>query len=825
MRETPNDPAEVLMEAARSGVLALDTETTSLDSLAARPLFYPIAAGKGAAMKSAFMEDSAETRKALRDILLNKNINVVMHNMSYDLTILHRFVLPVDKIKAKVLDTMNMSWLYNNLGNQHNHMPHSLDALGTKFLKQGKLGGIKEIFETGPVATRIKNIVTACRTMKKKLPGFITKLEAHWKRKRKTQFSTFSKLVDANKEISAAERKEQKAKFKQLQSQEVYDKERVKRALKRRLAMHKATHDELKARQQRMFRAYGRRDAEVTLRLFRGFRSKLQHCGTTLMRWAEVEAGAQMAATTMQINGFAFSSERLRKINEFQIQPALERLEQEVYEMGKKILLDGGFIKPSEYEDFEWKTNDGKMLSLILFTLGDGACTLKEGVVETHRSKVDREKDPSNWAWYKTDRLTLTYTVKRKLLEETGVSEPHPFAQKIIELRGFKKLQEAFVTKLLKAGKRIHCQYRTFGADTGRWTCKSPNLQQIPSRHKIGKLLRSAFVAREGHVLIVADYSQVELRGIAHVTGDQNMIDEYNRFTVGPDGERDYSVADLHTKTLDSIKKNCPKELWARVYAKISNFGLSYGIGAEKFARQFQLSVAAAESLKKTFFSTYSGIADTLDTYARTWDENNPVCHVPLTTRRRFWPRGDAKYDSDMERFSAQKVRVAPGAILNTKVQGLCADILKAMLNQFYRVVIKNPQFAGKVFLIAQVHDEIVVEASKEIALKVAKLLKWCMEFPWIRLRVPILADVHIVDNWMQSKDGTDIEENERTEPIMVEEMDPKTGKRVSVPKIIHLYPEWNAQLRYCTKDIKNLAAEFFRDPATQFDEDLMEAA
>jgi len=790
-----HDPSEVYDLAKKYGVLGFDVEASSKDARTAEPLFYSIAGGVGRGIKSAIIYPTKETHDILRLFTLDSKMRIIAHNKSYDAKFLHRFVTPLRQIKAKIVDTMNLSWLNDNLGNQKSSKPHSLDGAAGKYLGAKKFMGIKEIFVDGEVAQQVAELVKEGKAIHKKWRSMVRKLNSHRRKRNRQMYDQYRREVDASGLPSKEKQSKKREMREALEASLVDSTDKVLRAANRRLDLLKKKTVSLEDEQQRLFKVYALKDAELALRLYWKFKKLLLESGK--LGWAEVERVVGDVATDMEITGFPFSNKRIKMIDRKYIEPTTAELHNDIMAIGRSIMVKAKMMTESEAETWTFKTNDGKMISTLLFTTGEAVCTRKGGPIQTSRSKKEMEKNPKAHAWYKCDKVTLLYTVK--LDGEDVTDEKHELAQKILEIRALEKLREAFINRFSKVHGRMHCLFRPFGTDTGRWSSSSPNLQQIPSRHKIGKKVRSAFIADDDYVLIVADYSQVELRGIAHVCHEPAMIAEYQKFTVAEDGEKDYTAADLHQKTLNQLIELCPPELHERVYAKICNFGLPYGIGVEKFAEQFQLDLAVSIMLNQTYFKSYPGVSHTTEQFDTMWRNGKRVWEIPMTGRTRRWPMKELRDGEWVNTY------MQAGGLLNTKVQGLCADILKAMLFQFYTKVIKHRKFLGRVDPLAQVHDEVVLQARRSVALEVAMLLKWCMEYPWIKLKVPVLSDVHIVDNWAEGKDGT------------------KTliHKVTKEKKEVKVYPEWNNQLKRRTKVINEVAKEFWPNPKPMFMENM----
>lgn len=319
-----------------------------------------------------------------------------------------------------------------------------------------------------------------------------------------------------------------------------------------------------------------------------------------------------------------------------------------------------------------------------------------------------------------------------------------------------------------------------------------PNLQNIPSRTKTGKKIRDAFIADTDHVLIVADLSQIELRVGATICNERTMLDVFNQYTDRADGTKDYTIGDIHKTTQVGLSELCPFEVM-REHAKVANFALLYGQSAQSFALLYMLDLRIAESLREGFFAKYSAILSMLIHLGELWRKYKfRSWRIPFSGRLRHWNRFDYVFDPETGEEEKVDTYVSKGNILNTLVQGSAADVFKIALRAFWRWVVRHKDFSWGVRPLMQVHDEVVIEVHKSIAVIVAKLLKYCMEYAWFDTPCPILADVHIVNRWSEGKNGKRDKLDEHGKPVIGPD-----GKTVQEAVL----PEMNEQLKYLTPD------------------------
>lgn len=317
------------------------------------------------------------------------------------------------------------------------------------------------------------------------------------------------------------------------------------------------------------------------------------------------------------------------------------------------------------------------------------------------------------------------YSTNADVLE--SLMDKHPIVPLITEYRALTKLQNTYVTGLLKVvgeDGRVHSTFKQTETRTGRISSAEPNIQNIPVRTPLGREMRRFFTAKDGYLLVDADYSQIELRVLAHISGDEIMKKAFL------DG------VDIHTVTASQVF-NQPIE-WVtpdlRSKAKAVNFGIVYGIGAFSLSKDIGVSVPKASEYIRSYLSKYSGIAHYMEqTVAKAKRDG----YVETMFGRRRYIKELAAKNKNLQAFGE---RVAK----NTPIQGTAADIIKiAMIKVYNRL--KDSGLDAK--LILQVHDELIVEAREDCADKVAALLKEEMENA-VKLTVPMTVDVNVGKTW-----------------------------------------------------------------------------
>jgi DNA polymerase-1 len=307
----------------------------------------------------------------------------------------------------------------------------------------------------------------------------------------------------------------------------------------------------------------------------------------------------------------------------------------------------------------------------------------------------------------------------------------YPLPKKILEHRGFAKLKNTYTDKLPRmvnaATGRVHTCFSQAVAVTGRLASSEPNLQNIPVRTAEGRRIRSAFIAPPGHVLVSADYSQVELRIMAHLSNDARLLDAFAR------GE------DVHRATAAEIFGVTPLEVGPdqRRAAKVINFGLIYGMSAFGLARELGLERQAAASYMDRYFARYPGVARYMDETRQQARQNG---YVETVFGRRLW-LPEIKSGNVGRRQGAER------AAINAPMQGTAADLIKLAMIAV-QGWLDQQKMATK--LILQVHDELVLEVPQAELAAVREALPKLMGGV-AKLAVPLLVDVGVGTNWEEA--------------------------------------------------------------------------
>ncbi|MBQ9461787.1 MAG: DNA polymerase I [Clostridia bacterium] len=321
------------------------------------------------------------------------------------------------------------------------------------------------------------------------------------------------------------------------------------------------------------------------------------------------------------------------------------------------------------------------------------------------------------------------YSTNAEVLEE--LRSYHPIIDEILEYRALAKLKSTYcdgLVKVIGADGRIHSSFNQKETRTGRISSTEPNLQNIPVRTERGRELRRFFVADEGCLLVDADYSQIELRVLAHIANDNNMLEAFK------------SGQDIHTSTAAKVF-GLPESMVTpllRSRAKAVNFGIVYGIGAFSLSKDIGVSVKEADSYIKGYLALYSGIDKYMKDVVENAKRNGYV--TTMFGRRRYLPELNSS-NHNMRSFGERVAR-------NMPIQGTAADIIKiAMIKVYDRLKRENM----KSRLILQVHDELIVEAPEDEAKKAAKLLSEEMENA-VKLSLTLTADAGTGKTWYDAK-------------------------------------------------------------------------
>lgn len=306
----------------------------------------------------------------------------------------------------------------------------------------------------------------------------------------------------------------------------------------------------------------------------------------------------------------------------------------------------------------------------------------------------------------------------------------HPVIEKILEYRQLTKLKSTYADGLasyIKEDGRIHGKFNQTIAATGRISSTEPNLQNIPIRMEIGKEIRKVFVPQEGYVFLDADYSQIELRVLAHMSGDETLIEAYRE---GQDIHRITASQVFHIPFEEVTSKD-------RSNAKAVNFGIVYGISGFGLGQDLHISKKEAEAYIKKYFETYPKIKEFMDRLVEQGKEKGYV----ETIYHRIRPIPELKSSNFMQRSFGERIA------MNSPIQGTAADIIKIAM---VRINEKLKKLKLRSQLILQVHDELLIETHKDELEEVKKILHDEM-FNAANLLVPLEVDVQQGDNWYEA--------------------------------------------------------------------------
>jgi DNA polymerase I len=304
----------------------------------------------------------------------------------------------------------------------------------------------------------------------------------------------------------------------------------------------------------------------------------------------------------------------------------------------------------------------------------------------------------------------------------------HPLPKLILEYRGLSKLKSTYTDKLaemiLPATGRVHTSYMQAVAVTGRLSSTDPNLQNIPIRTAEGRRIREAFIAPRGSHIVSADYSQIELRIMAHISGDESLLRAF------ADGQ------DIHRATAGEIFGIAPEALTSeqRRYAKVINFGLIYGMSAFGLSRQLEIERSAAQQYMDRYFARYPGVARYMQ---NTREAARREGFVETVFGRRLWLQ-EIRSGSPARRQAAER------AAINAPMQGTAADLIKMAMIRVQDWLARE-NLTTK--LIMQVHDELILEVPDAEVAAVRETLPRIMSGV-AELAVPLVVEVGVGPNW-----------------------------------------------------------------------------
>ncbi len=432
---------------------------------------------------------------------------------------------------------------------------------------------------------------------------------------------------------------------------------------------------------------YAAEDADITLRLHNALYPKVEADEKLKHVFETIEMPLVPVLSRMERTGVYVDS-MLLGAQSTEIAARLDELEKKAFEIA----------------DQEFNLSSPKQLQAILFEKM-GLPVLK--------------KTPSG-----------TPSTNEEVLQELALDYPLP--KLILEYRGLAKLKSTYTDKLPKmvnpATGRVHTSYHQAVTATGRLSSSDPNLQNIPVRNEEGRRIRQAFVAQSGYKILAVDYSQIELRIMAHLSGDKALLDAFRH------------GKDIHAATAAEILGLDIEQVSSeqRRRAKAINFGLIYGMSAFGLAKQLDMGRNEAQDYMNVYFERYPGVLEYMESTRNTASEKGYV--ETLFGRRLYLP--DIKSRNGLRRKAAER------AAINAPMQGTAADIIKLAMIAVDNWVQQQPQ--DEVRLLMQVHDELVFEVKESALESVTAEVKALMEQA-ATLDVPLIADAGFGNNWDQA--------------------------------------------------------------------------
>ena len=429
---------------------------------------------------------------------------------------------------------------------------------------------------------------------------------------------------------------------------------------------------------------YSCEDADFALRLKNLLVKELEKSSMSSLCY-DIEFPLVSVLFEMESNGVLIDTKLLKKISK-ELDKSLITLEIEIHELAEE----------------KFNINSTKQLQEILFN--------KLKLVSGKKTKTGQSTDVS-------------------VLEELRLQ--HPIAEKLLEYRQNSKLKSTYIDALPNiinaATGRIHTSFNQTVVTTGRLSSTNPNLQNIPIRKDIGKEIRKAFIPAAGYKILSADYSQVELRVMAEITKDENLISAF------------VNNEDIHTSTASKVFNIDPKEVTSdmRRKAKEINFGIMYGIGPFGLKSRLEITQTEAKNIIDSYFNKYPGIKKYMDNTIAEAREKGYV--QTLLGRRRYFKNINSK--------NANLRQLEERAAINMPIQGTAAEMIKVAMIKIQNDIDKHKM---KSKMIMQVHDELVFEVAESEASAMHELVELNMRSA-LNLTVPIKVDIGIGNNWYES--------------------------------------------------------------------------
>lgn len=443
------------------------------------------------------------------------------------------------------------------------------------------------------------------------------------------------------------------------------------------------------------------------------------------MRDVEVDKVKEYAGEDADIT-FQLKEPLLKELEELKMVSLFEDVEMPLLKVLAEMEYAGVVLDTEALADYAEKLQ--KRIEILEKEIIDDAGTefnvaspRQVGEVLFDKLKIDSKAKKTKSGQFSTNEETL-----QKLKDK------HPIVEKILDFRGFKKLLNTYVEALPKLVNkhtgRLHTSFNQAVVVTGRLSSSNPNLQNIPIREEEGREMRKAFVVSDSdHVFLSADYSQVELRLMAHLSEDENLLGAFNR------GE------DIHSATAAKIFKVSPEEVTSdmRRKAKTANFGIIYGISAFGLSERLNIPRGEAKSIIDGYFDSFPAVKAYMDKVIAQAREKGYV--ETMFGRRRYLP--------DINSRNGVVRGVAERNAINAPIQGAAADIIKMAMVGVDRAF-RNEKLKSQ--MVLQVHDELNFEVLKSEVDRVSQIVKKEMESA-VSLKVPLEVDMGVGSNWLEA--------------------------------------------------------------------------
>jgi DNA polymerase-1 len=444
------------------------------------------------------------------------------------------------------------------------------------------------------------------------------------------------------------------------------------------------------------------------------------------MRDVPIEKAAEYAAEDADIT-LQLKAPLLEKLKEISTEKLYNELEIPLISVLTDIEYEGVRINPDFLNDYSKVL--GKLILEKEQSIHKEAGTPFNIASPKQVGEVLFERMKIPYRWRKTS--SGQFSTNEEKLSELALT--YPFVQSILDYRKLAKLKSTYVDTLPllvnpKTG-RVHSSFNQARAATGRLSSENPNLQNIPIRDEAGREIRKAFEPRDkDHILLAADYSQIELRLIAEISGDEAMLESFQ------------AGHDIHTATAAKVFGRKLEEVTAdeRRNAKTVNFSIIYGAGATNLSRQLNIKRTEAKELIEQYFSQYQGLKNYMDKTVEFAREHGYV--TTLMGRKRFIRDIDSR--NSLIRSNAERIAI------NTPIQGTAADMIKVAMVNIHKAL-KDGDFKTK--MIMQVHDELVFDTLRDELEKVKPIIEEKMKTAIPNLKVPILVEMDTGENWLEA--------------------------------------------------------------------------